>query len=125
MAEPLAHQPTLYVSFRRPLIGGLLSALVTGALLWGQFYGAFHTPNRIPSMRLQALRLGAAVPGVLIGGSDLKLPAQIAIAVAFWFLEGGLIAFVIRKNWLAVGVWGLVYTVAYAVSYVLFFTFFP
>jgi len=115
----------IYIRLRRPLLGGLLSALVTGSLLWAQFYGMLRTPNRVPSMRQQAFRLAAAVPGVLIGGSDLKIPAQIAIAVAFWFLEGGLIAGLIRKTWLAVGIWCLVYAVAYVVSYFLFFTFFP
>lgn len=115
----------IYIRLRRPLLGGLLSALVTGTLLWTQFYGMLRTPNRVPSMRQQAFRLAAAVPIVLIGGNDLTRPVQLALSVSFWFLEGALIAGLIRKTWLAIGLWGLIYGVAYVVSYILFFTFFP
>jgi len=121
MAELVDSRPSRYASLRRPLLGGLLSALVTGAIQAVQIWIFPLFGYALPSMRLQVLFMAASMPG-LLGGREMSLPLMLAISVSFWFGVGALIARLVQRNWLAVVLWLLGFALVDLLCYLFFFT---
>jgi hypothetical protein len=101
---------------RRAVKGGLLSALVTGAIQGVQIwvFPLFH--YALPSMRVQALFTAASFPGIF-GPLDMALAPMVAISLAFWFAAGGLIAALVRRNAQALAVWLLTFALVDALCF--------
>lgn len=125
MAERVTPKHSFYARFRRPLLGGLISALVTGGIQAVQIWIFPVIGYAWPSMRLQVLFMAASMPG-LLGGREMPLALMLAISISFWFGVGALIARLVQRNWPAIAIWLLSFALVDLLCYLFFFTtFYP
>jgi len=121
MAELAAPQLSRSAGLRRPLIGGLLSALVSGAIQAVQIWVFPLLGYAWPSMRMAALLTGASVPGLFLG--DRPLALVLALNLAFWFCVGFVIGRLAGRNAVAVLLWLAALALADLSAWLLLFTY--
>lgn len=119
MADLVGSRTSRSASLRRPLLGGLFSALLTGAIQAVQIWVFPLFGIAWPSMRAAALLAGAGVPGLFLGDQPLAL--LMAVNLASWFFAGALIACLIRKNPPAITLWLAAFALADVLCYLLLF----
>lgn len=91
--------------WKRPLIGGALSALLFGFAMYAARIGGYG---------VVFFSLGFIMPGSFLGITHIGL--QIIIDLLFWFIVGNAIAHRFKKNIVAIGFWLYVYFLAFTIT---------
>ena len=100
-------------TWKRSLIGGLISALIAGVCFGLYIYG----PRVSTAGAISFLLLGFGFLGLVNNNWGT---IGLTLTVIFWFLVGGGINYFIRKNSIAIAVWLIVYAISFAISLALF-----
>jgi len=94
--------------FIRPIVSGFLSALVAGICVAISF--------RVDSLLL----IGIYLPIFII--DPHYFPLRVVTIIIFWFVVGLTVAYLARKNLMAVGLWLMLYIVILLIALGIMFT---
>lgn len=101
--------PSKFAQWKRPLIGGVLSALIAGIfLIVAEVFSGKVT---------ELLALGFSLPTLFTS----NIGFAVFLSILFWFIAGATIAHQVRKNVLAMVSWLVLYMISFALFWVLFF----
>ena len=101
-------------SWKRSSTGGLISALL-GSVCFSLFL--FQAGFRSGSV-LSFLLLGFGFPAFINLGPGIT--AGIVKVALFWFFTGAMIGYFVRKNFIAMTIWLIVYAISFGISLSLF-----
>ena len=101
--------PNKFAQWRRPLLGGLLSAIIAGIFLFiAEIFSGKVT---------EFLTLGFSLPTLFTSNTGFAF----FLSILFWFMAGATIAHLSRKNVMAIVYWLVLYMVSIALFWVFFF----
>jgi hypothetical protein len=109
-----SYPPNNFPRWKRPLISGLISAGMAGIC----FGLLLYNPRTASGSIVWFLLLGFLAPGLL--DQSASRVVSLLIVIVFWFLIGTGIGHLFRKNWIAIGVWLIVYAISFGLSLALF-----
>ena len=104
--------PSEFTQWKRPLIGGLLSAGIAG-----MFVVLMYVLNFFPIPLVGFMTVGIIVSNLFFGDENLPI---ITVSIIFWFFAGSVIAYYNKLNNTAIKAWGILFVV----SFVLFLLFY-
>ena len=100
--------PNKFAQWRRPLLGGLLSAIIAGIFLFiAEIFSGKVT---------EFLTLGFSLPTLFTSNTGFAF----FLSILFWFTAGATIAYLSRKNVMAIVFWLVLYIVSIALFWVFF-----
>jgi len=101
--------PNKFTQWRRPLLGGLLSAIIAGIFLFiAEIFSGKVT---------EFLTLGFSLPTLFTSNTGFA----IFLSILFWFTAGATIAHLSGKNGMAIVYWLVLYIASIALFWVFFF----
>jgi len=106
--------PNKFTQWKRPLIGGLLSALIAGIALVVLYKFDFF-------LFVGFITIGMIIPNIFLGGSNLWISV---LSIVFWFFAGSVITHYFKNN-KVIGVWIILYIVSFIFRVLYFPWFFP
>ena len=113
---------------KRTLLGGLLSVLIAGLAI--VYITVLYSSTTIPNQVLYFFCFVFLIPSYVVESAFpyiTSYPPRIydfisyTITFIFWFIAGGIIAYFIKRNKVAFGIWFLLYLLMIPIMFTIYF----